>query len=146
MPLAGIAVGYHVGRRFEAAAAYVGAIILIGIGLHTLRETLESRDPAARPSLESVRGVMLAGFGISTDEIAIGFPLGALGLPVGPVLLAIGVQAFVVTIVGVLIGRRISTARGVRASRIAGILAGAAFLALGCYVGAERILLQMRVQ
>jgi putative Mn2+ efflux pump MntP len=146
MPLVGIVVGYYVGRRFEAFAAYVGAIILIGIGLHTLREALESRDPAAMPSLESVRGVMLAGFGISTDEIAIGFPLGALGLPLGPVLLAIGVQAFVATIVGILIGRRLGTARGVRASRIAGILAGGAFLALGCYFVAERILLRARVQ
>ena len=93
-------------------------------------------------SLESVRGILLAGLGISTDEIAVGFPLGALGLPIVAVLAAIAVQAFFATVIGILTGRRIGTALGRRTSRIAGLAAGVAFLLLGSYLLVERIVVR----
>jgi len=142
MPLIGILLGRYVGLRFGTLAIYLGSIILIGIGLHTLRETLERDKETASLSFESVRGILLAGLGISTDEIAMGFPLGALGLPIVAVLAAIAVQAFFATVAGILIGRRIGTALGRRTSRIAGIMAGAAFLLLGSYLLVERIVLR----
>jgi len=139
MPLIGIFVGRYVGLRFGALAVYLGAIILIGIGVHTLRETQADDDEAGSLSFESVRGVLLAGSAISTDEIAIGFPLGALGLPIVFVLTAIAVQAFFATVIGILVGRRIGTVLGRRTSRIAGLAAGVAFLLLGSYLVVERI-------
>ena len=142
MPLIGILVGRTVGLWFGALAIYIGAMILIGIGIHTLRETLEHDHETALVSLESVRGILLAGLGISTDEIAMGFPLGALGLPIIAVLAAVAVQAFVVTVAGIVVGCRIGTALGRRASRVAGLAAGVAFLALGGYLLVERIALR----
>jgi len=142
MPLIGIAVGRYVGLRFGALAVYIGAIILVGIGVHTLRETLANDGDAGVLSLESVRGILLAGLGISTDEIAVGFPLGALGLPIVAVLAAIAVQAFFATVIGILTGRRIGTALGRRTSRIAGLAAGVAFLLLGSYLLVERIVVR----
>jgi len=141
MPLIGIVAGRYVRFWFGTLAAYIGAIILIGIGIHTLRETLERGDKTPSVSFESLRGVLLAGVGISTDEIAMGFPLGALGLPIGAVLAAIAVQAFAVTVGGILIGRRVGVSLGMRASKIAGIAAGVAFSLLGSYLLIERILL-----
>lgn len=144
MPLIGIWVGRYIGLRFGTLAVYIGATILIGIGIHTLRETLEGDNETETASLsfESVRGILLAGLGISTDEIAMGFPLGALGLPIVAVLAAIAVQAFLATVAGMLIGSRIGTALGRRTSRIAGIAAGVAFLLLGSYLLVERIVLR----
>ena len=46
MPLIGIAVGRYVGLRFGSLAVYVAATILIGMGVHTLRETLADNDEA----------------------------------------------------------------------------------------------------
>ena len=134
MPLLGIGVGNYVARRWEHVAVYAGAAILVAIGLHVIRETLRDDGAADRMSLASARGIILAGLGVSTDEIAMGFPLGALDLPVGPVLLALGVQTFLATTVGILIGGRISSIAGRRASRTAGVAAGIAFVLLGCYV------------
>ena len=71
-----------------------------------------------------------------------GFPLGALGLPIVAVLAAIAVQAFFATVAGILFGWRIGTALGRRASRIAGITAGVAFLLLGSYLLVERVVLR----
>jgi len=74
--------------------------------------------------------MVLAGLGISMDEIAIGFPLGALGLPIVAVVGAIAVQTFLVTMGGILVGRRINQRLGLQTSRLAGLAAGAAFLCL----------------
>ncbi len=144
MPLIGILVGRYVGFRSGTLAVYIGAIILVGLGIHTLRETLQRDNETASFSFESARGTLLAGLAISTDEIAVGFPLGALGLPIIAVLAAIAVQAFFVTAGGILLGRRIGTGLGIMASRTAGIMAGTAFLLLGIYLLAERTLLPAR--
>lgn len=142
MPLLGIALGRFVGYRFEALAVYLGGVIIILVGLHTLREVLAHDDDTRRFAFGTARGVLAAGLGISTDEIAIGFPLGALRLPIGAVLAAIAVQTVLVTVGGILLGRRIGVALGMRASRIAGIVAGAAFVLLGSFLIVERIVPQ----
>ena len=103
MPLIGILVGRYVGLRLGTLAVYIGAIILIGLGMQTLRETLGRDHETPSLSFESIRGIFLAGLGISTNEIAMGFPLGALGLPIVAVLTAIAVQAFFVTAAGILL-------------------------------------------
>ncbi|HEV2282603.1 MAG TPA: manganese efflux pump [bacterium] len=139
MPFLGIAAGVYAGRWFDALAVYAGGAILVGIGVNVLRETLDQEERSAIP-LESPHGMMLAGFGISTDELAMGFPLGALRLPVAPVVCAIGVQAFTVTAAGVWIGRIIGAEAGRQASRIARIAAGIAFILLGGYTIATRLL------
>lgn len=73
MPLAGIGLGRYVGARVESLADYLGGIIVIAVGLHALREAFEHEDEIGRFSLRGVRGVLTAGLGVSTDEIAIGF-------------------------------------------------------------------------
>lgn len=139
MPLAGIALGRYVGARVESLAGYLGGLIVIALGIHTLREATENDDAVASFSLRGVREMFTAGLGISSDEIAIGFPLGALRLPLGPVLGAIGVQAFVAAAGGILLGHRIGRRLGLRTARLAGVIAGTAFVALGAFLIAEQI-------
>jgi manganese efflux pump family protein len=140
MPLVGLAAGYGARSRFETPAVYAGAAVLAGLGIHTLREVLESERERAAFSFGSARGMLLAGLGISTDELAMGFPLGVQRLPVGPVLAAIAAQTFVVTAAGSWLGSRLGAAARLRASRAAGIIAGTAFLSLGVFLAAERAL------
>ena len=67
------------------------------------------------------------GASISLDELAIGFSAGLLRLPVVPMVIAIAVQAFVVTQVGLRLGGRIGRRLRERTESIAGL----ALLALG---------------
>jgi len=134
MPLIGIVIGRVVGLWFEAGAAYLGGLILLAVGLHMLQEARFRQDAAQGIGLDSRRAIVLAGLGISMDEIAIGFPLGALRLPIVAVLGAIAIQTFLVTVGGILIGQKIGLRLGVQASRLAGIAAGVAFLLLGGWV------------
>src|SRR5579864_3295037 len=69
MPLAGIGLGRYMGARVESLAGYLGAIIVIGVGLHTLHEAFGHEDDTGRFSFRGVRGMVAAGLGISTDEI-----------------------------------------------------------------------------
>jgi putative Mn2+ efflux pump MntP len=134
MPLVGIVIGRVVGLWFEIPAVFLGGLILLVVGLHTVREARHRENEVHPFALDSLRGIILAGIGISMDEIAIGFPLGALRLPVAAVLGAIAIQTFLVTMGGILIGRKINQRLGRQTSRFAGTLAGAAFLLLGSYL------------
>jgi manganese efflux pump family protein len=140
MPLVGIAAGYAVRQRFETFAVYAGAAVLAGLGVHALREAGDPNEGTAAFSFGTARGMVLAGIGISTDELAMGFPLGAERLPVGPVLAAIGAQAFLVTVMGIWLGGRLGAALRLRTARAAGTAAGAAFLLLAVLLAAERAL------
>jgi len=142
MPLIGIVIGRVAGLWFETPTAYLGGLILLAVGFHTLREARHRKNEAQRFALNSLRGMVLAGLGISMDEIAIGFPLGALGLPIVAVVGAIAVQTFLVTMGGILVGRRINQRLGLQTSRLAGLAAGAAFVLLGSYLILERIFSQ----
>lgn len=140
MPIFGIALARIVSLRFETTAVVMGGIILIGIGAHAIREAMLGEEGREVISFSSFRASFLAGLAISTDELAIGFPLGASGLPIATVLIAIAVQTLFVTALGIALGNRVGSALGLRASRYAGVAAGIAFSAVGLWLILEVVL------
>jgi putative Mn2+ efflux pump MntP len=140
MPIVGIIVGRFAGDRFAAPAEVVGGLVLIGVGVHAFHEAFEEGDESAGLSFGSLRAAAVAGVGISMDEFAVGFPLGTARLPIATLLIAIGVQAFVVTAGGIVLGQHVGEALGRRASRFSGIAAGVAFCAVGLWLVAEPLI------
>lgn len=138
MPVVGLLLGRVVGARFEAPAVVLGGILLLAVALYMLKEALQDEDETDNLSFTSLRTAALAGFGISMDELAIGFPMGTSGLPVPQTIGAIAAQAFIVTYVGMVAGTRLSRSLGERTSRIAGLIAAGAFALLGIYLILER--------
>ncbi|MEA2666558.1 MAG: manganese efflux pump family protein [Candidatus Eremiobacteraeota bacterium] len=140
MPLIGLVLGRVAGARFATPAAVVGGLVLLAVAASVFKEALENEDEAASLSFGSLRTAVLAGLGISMDELAVGFPMGTSGLPVPQTIAAIALQAFVVTYAGIALGARIGAAFGRRASRGAGFIAAGAFALLGLYLIAQRLL------
>ncbi len=138
MPAIGAALALVIGARYAGVSVYLGAAILIGLGVHTLREALEDADEAKGLDFGSLRSMAVAGFAISVDELAVGFPIGTAALPVPTVLLAIAAQAFVVTLLGVTFGQRL----GARAARAAGIGAGVCFILLAAWLVVEHLVVR----
>lgn len=136
MPIFGIVVGHFVGDRFERPSEILGGIVLVGIGIHAFRE-VSRRSTAAPVSFASLRSAAIAGIGVSMDELAAGFPLGVAHLPIGAVILTIGVQAFLTALVGIFIGSRAGAVLGDIATRYAHVLAGVAFSAVGIWLIAQ---------
>lgn len=131
MPLVGIAAGRFVGARFATASEIVGGLILLALAVNACRESFDDDDESAGLEFGTLRTALAAGLAISTDELAVGFPIGSVGLPVAPLIAAIAIQTAIVTVVGIALGRRFGAALGERASRLALRAAGLAFGGVG---------------
>jgi putative Mn2+ efflux pump MntP len=120
------------------AADYLAIAILIALGLFMLRPGGDDQDQGRVGLLARTRGLAALGLGISIslDELAIGFTLGLLRLPILLVIVLIGVQTFVLTQLGLLLGSRI----GERVREGAERLAGVALAALGLVLLGEKLL------
>lgn len=121
MPLVGLAIGRPLGSTIGNAADYVAIGVLLVLAVHMLLEdeveyTTELSSRLDRGALATIA----LGVSVSLDELAIGFTFGLLRLPVVPVIALIGVQAFVLSQLGMRFGERIGERVRVRAERLAG--------------------------
>jgi len=126
MPLIGVAVGVPLGKAAGDAADYVAAALLVGLGAYMLVQD-DNHEDLLSMTQRGLLGAMALGVSISLDELAIGFSAGLLRLPIVPMVIAIGAQAFVVTLVGLWLGGRLGERWRESAERVA----GAALIALG---------------
>jgi putative Mn2+ efflux pump MntP len=131
-PLVGIAIGAPV-ATIGKAGEYVAIAVLFALAVHMLRETEGEHAPGGVLVGGGVAFVVLA-VSASLDEIAIGFTVGLLGLPVVPVIALIAVQAFAVSWLGMRFGERVGEQVRENAERVAG--AGLALLATGLLIAA----------
>jgi putative Mn2+ efflux pump MntP len=127
MPLIGVAIGAPLGRAIGQAADYIAIAVLVLFGAYTL---FADDDDERSARLLEARGwrVLALGVSISLDELAVGFSLGLLRLPVVIVIIAIAVQTLVVTQLGMRFGSRLGEHVRERAETLAGavllVLAG----------------------
>jgi putative Mn2+ efflux pump MntP len=128
MPIIGLFIGYVLSTIIGGIMHYIGVFLLIGIGLWELveegREYLSKRkkrgcdtqqlsppSEEARPGFRWSRQLLLA-LSVSMDELAIGFSFGsAAGKTMSPLTfcLLIGLQAFLMTLIGLSLGRALRT-------------------------------------
>ncbi len=137
MPLVGLALGAPLGHAVGGAADYVAIAVLLAFGLFTLLSP-ETGAEEGLGALGQMRGAgaIALGIGVSLDELAIGFTLGLLRLPILLVVLLIALQAFVVAQLGLRLGARL----GARTRDGAERLAGLALTGLGAVLLAEKLL------
>lgn len=123
MPLVGLLFGAALGQLVGDIADYVAAVALAAVGGYMLLAG-DERDERAVRAFASAEGLALLtiGLAVSVDELAIGFVLGLLDVPVVPAVIAIAVQAFVVSQIGVVAGRRLGERFREGAERVAGAL------------------------
>jgi putative Mn2+ efflux pump MntP len=128
MPLIGVALGAPLGDAIGSVATYIAAAVIGVLGAYMLLARSDERE--GERLLAMTRGGVWSaaalGASISLDGLAIGFSAGLLELPIVALAIAVGIQAFVVTMVGITIGAR----AGERAREAAERLAGVALIAL----------------
>jgi putative Mn2+ efflux pump MntP len=123
MPIVGFVLGSLLGNALGNLADYLAIAILIGLGLFMLRPRREEDEEQRLALLQRTHGfaAIALGLSISTDELAIGFTLGLLRLPIILILVLIGVQTFVVTQLGLRFGSRLGERIREGAERLAGV-------------------------
>jgi putative Mn2+ efflux pump MntP len=125
MPIVGLLLGTPLGHALGAAAEYIAIAVLIGLGLYlTIHDDDDSEGVRQLANAHGMRTLLL-GVSISLDELAIGFTLGLLRVPIVPFLIAVTAQAFILSQLGLTIGHRLTNRFRENAERLAGVtLAG----------------------
>jgi manganese efflux pump family protein len=133
MPLIGLGLGSALAQGIGQVATYLAAAAVIGIGGWMLFGRGGGDEDRAARILGS-HGLALLGLGISIslDELAIGFTIGLVHLPVTAVIVAIAVQAFLAAQLGLAIGARVAE----RWRELAEKGAGMVLILLGVYLAA----------
>jgi len=131
MPIVGVVVGSRLSHAAGQWAGYGAAVLLILIGAREIRESLsDSDDDDDKPPSVEGGTLLLTGLSVSLDELAVGFSLGVLRVPVGPALGFIALQAFALTFIGLSWGTRIGKRLGEKAELLGGIVLALLGLAL----------------
>jgi putative Mn2+ efflux pump MntP len=141
MPVIGLLVGVGLGKVIGDWSEYVAIAALVVLGAYMLWARDDTADEERVRKLAATRGpaVIALGLSVSLDELAIGFSLGLLNVPIIPAIVLIAAQAFVVSQVGFALGSRVGAATREGAERLAGavliVIAGA--LLVGKILGAS---------
>jgi putative Mn2+ efflux pump MntP len=127
MPVIGFLAGAGIGMAIGRWADYIAAAVLAVTGILMLRPQGDDDDEDEERKvrlLESARGwaVVVLGLSISLDELAIGFGVGLLQLPLLLLIGLIAVQAFVAAQLGMRLGSHLAERARRAAGRLAGIL------------------------
>jgi putative Mn2+ efflux pump MntP len=126
MPIVGLVIGQRLAAGLDGATRWVGAAILVAVGVYSLTEALRGRGrerPAAgpgKPAQQRTARLMLSALALSLDNLAIGFALGALGAlgagAAGILLsaLTIGSVSVAMSLAGLELGARMGALAGRR--------------------------------
>jgi putative Mn2+ efflux pump MntP len=135
MPLIGLGLGSALARGIGTVADYLAGAAVIAVGAWMLLARDDDQDRAGR--LASSRGLALIALGlsISMDELAIGFSLGLVRIPVTAVIIALALQAFAAAQIGLAIGARIGERWRERAELVGAI----GLILLGTYLIVARL-------
>lgn len=125
MPLVGFLVGAGLGGIIGQWADYLAAAVLAVTGAWMLwPRGGDDKDEQKVRLLESARGwaILVLGLSISLDELAIGFGVGLLRLPLFLLVALIAVQAFLAAQFGMRLGSRLADKTRGAAEKFAGSL------------------------
>lgn len=136
MPVVGLLIGHAVGSAVGGAADYVAIGVLASLGVWMLfheeeGEGVKVGELASRGGL----AILALGISISLDELAMGFTIGLLHLPLWLAVFLIGAQAFLFAQLGLRLGARLNETLRELAER----LAGAALVGLAALLVVEKL-------
>jgi putative Mn2+ efflux pump MntP len=138
MPVIGLLAGAGLGQVIGSWSEYIAIAAIAGLGAYMLLWRDEKDEQRIR-SLVSSAGLAMVGLGltVSLDELAIGFSLGLLNVPIVAAIVLIGAQAFVVSQVGMALGGKVGEATREGAERLAGavLIVIAAALLIAKFLG-----------
>lgn len=140
MPLLGYLLGSQLGPWIKAWDHWVVFVLLLALGLHMLHEARVGADEQTTPDSNTdafgLRVMVALALATSIDALAAGFTLPLLGAPLIVSLTTIGITTAVLSVLGLLAGRRFGAALGPRLD----IAGGLVLIALGTKTLIEHLL------
>lgn len=121
MPILGYFCGNVISSIVESLASVIGFILLLAIGLNMIRESLSGGDEEITDNF-SFKEVTLLAIATSIDAFAVGITLALLNDPILISALIIGIVAFLFSIVGVFLGRKLGDYIGDKFQILGGVI------------------------
>ncbi len=124
MPVVGVVIGQTAGRVIGDWASLIGGLALLGVAVWLM--FFEDEDDEEEKLERELVGwtLILTALSISLDELAVGFSIGMIGVPVALTIILIAVQAFIFTLVGLTFGAKLKRYLGEWAEKFAGLILG----------------------
>lgn len=124
MPLIGLFIGKSAGQLIGNWASLIGGIALIAIAVWLI--FFEDEDDEEEQLKQNLVGwtLIITAISISLDELAVGFSIGILGVPIVLTIILVALQAFVFTFLGLTFGSKLKRFLGEWAEKLAGIVLG----------------------
>jgi len=124
MPLIGLIIGQGAGRLIGSWASLVGGIALLAIAVWLI--VFEDEDDEEEMMERNLIGwtLIVTALTISLDELAVGFSIGLVGVPITLTIILIACQAFIFTFLGLTYGSKLKPYLGEWAEKLAGIVLG----------------------
>lgn len=146
MPLIGIFVGRGTGHFLGHYGSLAGSVALLAVAVwmlffdHDDDELDDDDDDGVTDKKNRLQGwsLLAVALSISLDELAVGFSLGLVGVPIVLTLILLALQAFLFTLLGLSFGKVLKPFVGEWAEKLAG---GVLFL-LGLWLLIEATLLR----
>ena len=121
MPILGYFCGNVIASIVESLAPIIGFILLLAIGVNMIRESLSEDDEEITDNF-SFREVTLLAIATSIDAFAVGITIALLKDPILISSIIIGIVAFVFSIIGVFIGRKLGNYIGDKFQILGGVI------------------------
>lgn len=136
MPLIGLFIGNTVGQLIGSWASLIGGIALLAVAVWLI--FFEDEDEAEEKLERNLVGwtLIVTALSISLDELAVGFSIGFVGVPVALTIGLIALQAFIFTYIGLTFGSKLKRYLGEWSEKLAGIILGL----LGLWILIEAII------
>ena len=121
MPILGYFCGNVIASIVESLAPIIGFILLLAIGLNMIRESLSEDDEEITDNF-SFREVTLLAIATSIDAFAVGITIALLKDPILISSMSIGIVAFIFSIIGVFLGRKLGNYIGDKFQILGGVI------------------------
>jgi len=131
MPVLGLILGARVATSLGSGARWIGAGLLIAVGLYALVSATQSGPAQSRPdSATRIRPagtpglarLLLSGLALSVDNLLVGFALGTYHVSLVTAVIVIGAVSAAMSLLGLELGARIGTWAGERGEQLAGLM------------------------
>ncbi len=112
MALSGAVAGTFVISRFSAIDHWIAFVLLGGVALHMgyegIKDLMNKSVKVEQLNFHSFKKVLLVSFATSLDAFGVGIGLGLAKKPILPYITSIGLWAFITTIIGLHIAKKLS--------------------------------------
>jgi len=119
MPLVGLYMGQYVSTLLGGVASIIGGGLLVVLGGHMIYNSLRS-DDAPSFNTGSLLGLLAFALSVSVDSLSVGVSLGMFSTDLALTVLLFGAMGGLLSVVGLLVGRRVGQLIGEYGEAIGG--------------------------